>query len=383
MNILFVTAAYPAREHPARAVFVREHAKAASLHAEVTVLHVVGPSSQREPWRFEREGDSHLTGDISTYRLWTARPVPGTTRLLQTAGVVAAARRFSADVIHANVFDTALMALIAGRLDRRPVILTEHSTLFIRPGLRSRYRLLARATFPYMDAVLPVSENLKRALAQYGVRANYRIVPNAVDTAIFRPESDPAMRADPQRLLFVGLLDGSNRKGLRDLLYALAELRNGDLRWHLDVVGDGPGRPQFESLAYDLGLAECVSFHGFRSKTEIAGMMRASAALVHPAWAETFAVTVAEALCSGLHVIARDTGAIAELISATEGGWLLRTSDPRELREAIRSSLAVAGKTDRHSIAGSAAGIVGTEVVGAQLKDVYDDALRRKGQRGD
>jgi len=58
LQVLFITAWYPTKEHPVWGVFVREHAKAVRLYDDVAVLHGAGvdPNLQRL-WRVEQETD--------------------------------------------------------------------------------------------------------------------------------------------------------------------------------------------------------------------------------------------------------------------------------------------------------------------------------------
>ena len=63
MKVLFMTTAYPTPESPVAGVFVKEHARAAALHAEVAVVHLDrsgGPPPRRNasPARSSRPGAS-------------------------------------------------------------------------------------------------------------------------------------------------------------------------------------------------------------------------------------------------------------------------------------------------------------------------------------
>lgn len=130
-QVLFVTSWYPTREQPALGVFVREHAKAVRLYDHVVVVHLAG---QRPGlggwWNLEGEVDDRLTEGIPTYRLCYRRsPIPKTSFLVLAGAVLGAVRTlrgrgFRADVIHANVYNSALAAMIAARILRVPLVLT-------------------------------------------------------------------------------------------------------------------------------------------------------------------------------------------------------------------------------------------------------------------
>ena len=62
--------------------------------------------------------------------------------------------------------------------------------------------------------VLPVSEHLRRADSEYGVKASFRVVPNVVDTRLFCTTWWPKSGDEngPKKLLFVANL--SEQKGI-------------------------------------------------------------------------------------------------------------------------------------------------------------------------
>ena len=57
MKVLVVTTAYPTPAAPATGVFVREHARAAALHADVAVLHLDRSHDHRGLPRLQRVED--------------------------------------------------------------------------------------------------------------------------------------------------------------------------------------------------------------------------------------------------------------------------------------------------------------------------------------
>lgn len=377
LRVLFMTAWYPTTGQPVAGVFVREHAKAVSLHDDVVVVHLAGcDPGVRGLWRIERETDPELTEGIPTYRVRHGRPAPKTGLPLYVASAWAAYRRvlldgFAPDVIHAHVFHAGFPAVLLGRRHGIPVVVTEHFTGFPRGLLSRRDVRLARFTFQNAHRVLPVSLALQRSIEGYGIHARFVVVPNAVDTDLFYP-ADPKRRRDgPKRLLFVGLMARGHVKGVPQLLEALARVQRRD--WHLDLVGDGVARQEYEDWAARLGLGDMVTFHGLQTKAEVARRMREADLLVVPSYWETFSVVAAEALVSGLPVVATRCGGPEELVSP-DSGALVRPGDTAELATALIESLDKE-PGDWGAFAQRARERFGPEAVGARLHSIYRSVM--------
>src|SRR5690606_41422049 len=85
-------------------------------------------------------------------------------------------------------------------------------------------------------------------------------IPNAM------PDISDSFRANPERspprIIMVARL--SWWKDHQTLLRALAGLV--ELEWTLELVGDGPTRPEVQALTASLGLAQRVYFQGFKAE---------------------------------------------------------------------------------------------------------------------
>ena len=89
----------------------------------------------------------------------------------------------------------------------------------------------------------------------------------------------------------------------------------------LTVVGDGPERGPLERLAGDLGVADRVTFTGALASSEIPGILRTADLMYFPAVAEGFGLSAAEALMSGVPVIACwDGGGVLDIVPETGAG---------------------------------------------------------------
>lgn len=376
MRVLFLTSSYPVPEFPALGIFVREHALAASRHADVAVAHIERTEHARTI-RVENGDDP----DFPSVRVrYPASPAP----LSYVSNVVAAAlayrrlRRigFDPDVIHAHFFLAGAPAVMLGRLLRKPVVVTEQWSAFLPddPMTLSRsMQRIARFTFEHAEVVMPVSEALRNGIRAIGTQADFRVVPNVVDTGSFHPGGAPPP-GPPSRLIGVGNL--YDAKGWEDLLDAIALVRT-RREVRLDLYGDGVLRSKLESQVSRLGLGELVTFHGWRPKEEVAERLRVSDLFVITSRYDSNPCAVIEALASGVPVVGTAVGGIPEMV--TDGmGMLADPGDPAGIAAAIDAALDRNGGWDREAIAQTARDRYAAERVGEAFALVYEEAISRR-----
>ncbi len=145
---------------------------------------------------------------------------------------------------------------------------------------------------------------------------------------------DPGLgRGDGGYALFVGRL--SPEKGIGTLLATWQTLAD---RLPLRIVGEGP---MSSEVAKAVDRSPNVEWLGRRSLPEVYELMGDAAFLVFPSeWYETFGRVTIEAFARGTPVIASDIGAIAELITPGQTGYLFRPSDVGDLVAKVEQALA-------------------------------------------
>jgi glycosyltransferase involved in cell wall biosynthesis len=146
----------------------------------------------------------------------------------------------------------------------------------------------------------------------YGI-APHRIsvVPNPIDLARYASQTDASGNGHARTtVLFVSRL--SVRKGL-DLVIGLSH-RLADIadRVHIEIVGDCSLWSDYRPLLRDLHPA-VATYVGPLDSARLAAAYASAGALIQPSQYEPFALTVGEALASGLPVVASDE------VGATEG----------------------------------------------------------------
>jgi len=377
MRILIVPSWYPTPRNPVSGIFVREQASALSRTHNVRLLYldVLSRGEKRKARRWTSQEHGYVQEIVEVPN----RPVIWQfTYLLQ---MLLALRKtvseFRPDVIHCHVAVPAGWGVaMLRRLLRVPVVLTEHSSEFRswmkRPGLR----WMARQAFKKVDKIIAVSEGQEGLIRRTFPRAaSITVVPNMVDTIRFAPSPYPSI-ADGYSILFVGLLD-TDQKGLHILLDAIAQLKQShNLPLHLEIVGDGILRPNYEAQADRLGISDVVTFMGTKSNIEVARLLRESHTLVLSSLHESQGLVVIESLASGRPVVATRCGGPEFLIDTTNG-LVVEPRQPGQLAEAIARLLTNLEHYDPYSLSSEAAKHYSQAAVTASLTEIYREVQPR------
>ena len=183
---------------------------------------------------------------------------------------------------------------------------------------------------------------------------------------------------DRSYALFVGRL--STEKGLRTLLAAWTRLR---VSIPLQIVGDGPLRPELEEYARQQGL-ESVCFRGRLKGEETMAMMKGARCLVFPSECyEGLPMTVIEAFACGTPVIASNMGAMQDLIADGRTGLHFTPGDAEDLANKAErawtraADMAVMGKQARQEYLSKYTAASNYEI----LMGAYQRAIQNTGAR--
>lgn len=283
------------------------------------------------------------------------------------------------DLVHAHTGypDGAAAVRAADRLGC-PLVITEHASFVERilnaPELAAEYRAaVARAS-----RVLAVSEmlagELRTSFPEFADRIV--VVPNAVAVDGFT--AAPLSGRRPDELLFVGYRKAS--KGIETLLRAFALVHSARPSATLRLIGGSPddaAERGWQALAGSLGIAEVVRFDPPASRAQVATAMAEASLFVHASPRETFGMVAAEALASGLPVVATDSGGVTEVLGREPDalGAIVERDAPEALAAAILATLERRAAFDPAGLRASVEGRFGAAHVAERLIAIYDDAI--------
>ena len=208
-------------------------------------------------------------------------------------------------------------------------------------------RRFVRSMFAAAEQVIVLGTEAKRTLRDALALPDARILvlPNAV------PDPHPVPRsagnvtvAGKVHLVFLGYL--SARKGVPELLEALASPTIAALSWRATLAGGGPIQ-EFRALAGSLGLSDRVDFPGWIDQPAASALCASADILVLPSHAEGLAMSVLEGLAHGLAVVATPVGAHAEVIVPEQSGLLAPPGDVAALAAALARVIGDAALRER------------------------------------
>jgi glycosyltransferase involved in cell wall biosynthesis len=213
---------------------------------------------------------------------------------------------------------------------------------------------------------------------------NIRVIPNAVDVEIFKPNQRAAMRQlfnlpQTPKLVLFGAVDGAHnpRKGLHLLRPALDYLKiNAAQPIELVVLGqdcpsaEGP----FPLPTHYMG--------SFSDESSLAALYAAADVVVLPSVEDNLPNVAMEALASGRPCVSFNVGGLPDLITHRQSGYLAKAYDAEDFARGILFCL------DEHSAPSLAAHArahvlenFSPEIVARQHIALYEEVLDRRKRR--
>ncbi len=304
-------------------------------------------------------GLGHVSGGVGTltgYMLdaWRDRPDGPRVTVLDTrgeGGQLAGAARFAGalvrlgwlcatgqvDLVHAHMTTRGsaarktLLCLVAGLLGVRYVV-HMHGADFA--AFHTRLPPAAQRALGYVlrraARVIVLGEGWRDFLVgELGLDLQrVAIVLNGVP----RPPPRPPRAPGPPRILFLGRI--GDRKGVPELLAALATPALQVRDWHMTIAGDG----EIDRMAHlrdAAGLAARVDLPGWASRAQAAALLAQADMLVLPSHHEALPVAVIEALSWRLPVITTPVGAVPEFLTDGMDALLVPSGNVPALAAAI------------------------------------------------
>ncbi|TFZ00002.1 glycosyltransferase family 4 protein [Ramlibacter rhizophilus] len=217
------------------------------------------------------------------------------------------------------------VVVAASRALGLPVVLHLHAAQLHRayPDFPGWAKALVRWVFSLPQSVIVLGQaSADFVIRELGVPARrVEIVINGVPAPSV-PRA--AERPGPARILFVGNL--SERKGVSDLLRALAQPRLASLSWQACFAGGGD-LEGYRAKAAGLGLAGRVDFAGWTDSDRLAQLLSQADVLVLPSYDEGLPLAILEALAHGVAVVCTPVGEIPHVLTDGHNACFVQAGD--------------------------------------------------------
>ena len=252
-----------------------------------------------------------------------------------------AVRKHELDLVHVHyAIPHATSAWVAcemlkGERDLK-IVTTLHGTDITLVGLHPSFQAITQFSILRSHGLTAVSDFLKReTVRDFSVpESRIEVVPNFVDTRIYRPGLEPCHRAtlapDGEKIV-MHISNFRPVKRVEDVVEIFARVL-GEIPSRLVLVGDGPDLPRARVRVEELGIRDRVVFLG--EYTPVQELLSCSDLFLLPSMSESFGLAALEAMACGSPVVASRVGGLPEVIMDGETGYLCEAGDIDEMAAA-------------------------------------------------
>jgi glycosyltransferase involved in cell wall biosynthesis len=257
-------------------------------------------------------------------------------------------RRTRPQIVHTHTAKAGTLGRVAAVLAGVPVrVHTFHGHVFhgyFGPGATRVFLAVERLLARFTTCVVTVSQSQADELVhtwRICPPEKMRAIPLGLELDRFAPERTAGLRGDLRAELgvgddepvvtIVGRLAPIKNHGL--LLDAAARLAGQGRAFHLAVVGGGPEEPALRARAAELGIADRVTFLGWRR--DLDRVYAGSDVVALTSRNEGTPVALIEALSAGRAVVSTDVGGVRDVLRGGELGLLVPPGDPEALAGAL------------------------------------------------
>ena len=245
-----------------------------------------------------------------------------------------AVRKHELDLVHVHyAIPHATSAWVAcemleGERDLK-IVTTLHGTDITLVGLHPSFQAITQFSILRSHGLTAVSDFLKReTVRDFSVpESRIEVVPNFVDTRIYRPGLEPSHRAtlapDGEKIV-MHISNFRPVKRVEDVVEIFARVL-GEVSSRLVLVGDGPDLPRARLKVEELGIRDRLMFLG--EYTPVQELLSCSDLFLLPSQSESFGLAALEAMACGSPVVASRVGGLPEVIIDGETGYLCEVGD--------------------------------------------------------
>jgi len=387
MNVVWLASWFPNRVDITNGDFIERHAKAvAPFVASLTIISAV--KDETLPYNavdIVSKKENNITSYIIYYgrsrwggavekflslKKYIALHLQVFEKIIKENGIP--------DLVHVHVAMKA--GLVAKKIKKQyniPYIVTEHWTGYYkeaRPNVfeaGSYFLQETKSVLKNASLLLTVSNSLGAAINENLLPVAYKVIPNVVDTNLFFPAATNENK--PLRLVHISNM--LYQKNAEAIILALAVWKKNGGEFAMYVFG--PISNSIVELVQQSGLQEAVIFYGEVLQPQLCKAVQQADALVLYSRYETFGCVIIEANACGTPVIVSNLPVFHELVKDNENGIFVEPDNPTGLAAAFASFANKKINFNRESIAALAKEKYSYETVGLQIKQVYDELLKK------
>lgn len=291
------------------------------------------------------------------------------------------------EVIHCNTPIGGMIGrLIGKRYKINKVIYTAHGFHFYKgaPLLnRTIFKLAEKIMARWTDVIITMNEEDYQAAKKFKLKNNGKVFKvHGVGINLddyFKTYVDFNMKRkelgfDEDNIICISAGDLVKRKNYASSIKAIAD--SNDKNIHYLICGKGPEKDNLQRLARELNVEDRIHFLGFRK--DIKELMKISDIFLFTTLQEGLPRSMMEAMASGLPCIASNIRGNVDLIDNEKGGFLIDSSDIKNISEKI--NFLAADKNLRKSMGSfNLKDIQNYDIsyVENEIRDIYNEVLEK------
>ena len=331
LNILFLASWFPSKKNAFDGDFIERHAKAVALQHFVTVVYVESLDGI-----LQIEEELEELENLTIIRIYFPKKTRIYNQLTKFRLYLKEIKKLSKiDLIHVNVtYPVGLIALYFKLRYKISYVITEHWTgyLPIDPTQISFFRkFLTKNIVKNASFLLPVSENLGKAMNSLGLNCKTVIIRNVIDFDVFRFQN---LRKN-NVVKFLHISNLSEQKNVKGILSVADKLWKQGFDFELYIGGNGDLKPLL-NFKNESSFSDKLIVFGELSQQQVSEKMNQSDCFILFSLFENQPCVQIESFASGLPVIATEVGGITEVFP--EGfGQIISPNNEEELLVSMKN----------------------------------------------
>jgi len=330
MHILFINSWYPNRVLKQNGDFIMRHAEAVALKHQVTAIHVKSDKNTKGTIEITDNNIKNVRTLIA-YTKTTKNPLLKIIRFLK-AYFLLVKKAGVFDIMHVNkIFPAGIIAYYIKKQKSIPYIISEHHSIYkkeFRKRIGFVQKTLTKLIAKNASYIVPVTDNLAMNMKEFGIKGNYKKVPNVVNTKKFIPKNK---KNEIFTILHISSMVAL--KNIDGILRVIKKIETKIPDFHFQMIGGNASR--FIKKAKELNIKESLyTFKNQVSHQEIIRYFQDANVFVLFSSSENLPCVILEAFSCGTPVIATNVGGIAEYFPK-DFGILIDKQDEVALENAI------------------------------------------------
>lgn len=370
MKILVVPSWYTTEEKPLAGIFFKEHAEALARYGhEVAVLYI---DVRRSVPKESRGVTVRIVNGVKEFRYNNLNFTPKFAAGVNWQKHIRSRKMFRViekqfgipEVVHLESCEAVRIAQKARKRWNIPVVYTEHLSTLVSGVQLSYYEKMFFQAISSSDACVAISDVFWNKMSEFKNSGVYRIA-NGIATG-------QLIQSNPGKIFKIKALGSLRRiKGYDILIRAFNEFAQERNDVQLVIGGAGEEREHLEQLIDSLHCSDNVELVGNIPRENVPHFYSDCSVFVCSSWTETFSIVTAEALCSGIPVVATKCGGPEDMIDKNNG-ILVDVGNVKQMTQALETIYKNFGSYNRKNIQETAKSKFDYEIVVRQHEKLYE-----------